>query len=172
MNQYEVPSLPEDALPEIKEALDKKRASSNLCDPYKSVLCLTDFTLQMVHEHNIKMLKRCFITAEKLYIKGNELVKNTVNNVFVHFFSLLFADCSSREEKIRIQLIMPVYLYSAYIQQIIKSNCQSHDSCSVTGFLTKPQCLQRTAFVVSLAFMGIDQRRINIALADKRFKNR
>lgn len=47
MNQYEVPSYLQDALPEMKEVLVKEGVSSNLFDPYKSVQCLTDFTLKV-----------------------------------------------------------------------------------------------------------------------------
>lgn len=122
MNQYEVPSYLQDALPEMKEVLVKEGVSSNLFDPYKSVQCLTDFTLKVAHQHNIKMLKRCFTAAERLYIKGNEMIKNATNNVFIYSFSELLADCTSRQERIKIQSVMPSYLYSAYVQQILKSN--------------------------------------------------
>jgi hypothetical protein len=122
MNQYEVPSYLQDGLPEMKEVLVKEGVSSNLFDPYKSVQCLTDFTLKNAHEHNIKMLKRCFTAAERLYTKGNEMIKNAVNNVFIYSFSELLANCTSRQERIKIQSVMPSYLYSAYVQQVLKSN--------------------------------------------------
>ena len=122
MNQYEVPSYLQDALPEMKEVLVKEGVSSNLFDPYKSVQCLTDFTLKVAHQHNIKMLKRCFMAAERLYIKGNEMIKNAINNVFIYSFSELLADCTSRQERIKIQSVMPSYLYSAYVQLVLKSN--------------------------------------------------
>jgi hypothetical protein len=122
MNQYEVPAYLEDKIPEMKELLVKKGVSSNIFDPYKSVQCLTDFTLKVAHQHNIKMLKRCFTAAERLYIKGNEMIKNAINNVFIYSFSELLADCTSRQERIKIQSVMPSYLYSAYVQQLLKSN--------------------------------------------------
>lgn len=122
MNEYEVPSYLQDALPEMKEALIKQGVAVDLFDPYKSVQCLTDFTLKNAHDHNIKMLKRCFLVAERLYIKGNEIIKTAINNVFIFSLSALFADCDSRSEKIKIQSVMPGYLYSAYVQQILKSN--------------------------------------------------
>jgi hypothetical protein len=123
MNQYEVPSFLQEALPEMKEVMVKKGVSINMFDPYQSVQCLTDFTLKNAHDHNIKMLKRCFVAAERLYVRGNEMIKNAINNVFIHSFSILFADCSGRLERIKIQSVMPPYLYSAYVQQILKSNC-------------------------------------------------
>ena len=123
MNQYEVPSYLQDTLPEMKEALVKKGVSSDLFDPYKSVQCLTDFTLKNAHEHNIKMLKRCFMAAERLYIRGNEMIKNAINNIFIYSFSTLFSECDSRLERIKIQSVMPSHLYSAYVQQVLKSNC-------------------------------------------------
>ena len=122
MNQYEVPSYLQDALPEMKEVLAKEGVSSNLFDPYKSVQCLTDFTLKNARHHNIQMLKRCFIAAERLCTKGNEMIKNAVNNVFIYSFSMLFSGCANRQERIAIQSVIPSYLYSAYVQQILKSN--------------------------------------------------
>jgi hypothetical protein len=122
MNQYEVPAYLEDKIPEMKELLVKKGVSSNIFDPYKSVQCLTDFTLKVAHQHNIKMLKRCFTAAERLYIKGNEMIKNAINNVFVYSFSSLFAGCHTKQERIKIESLMPGLLYSAYVQQLLKSN--------------------------------------------------
>ncbi len=122
MNQYEVPSYLQDALTEMKEVLAKQGVSSDIFDPYKSVQCLTDFTLKVALQHNNKMLKRCFRAAERLYAKGNETIKNAVNNVFIYSFSELFADCDSRQERIERQSIMPPYLFFAYMQQVLKSN--------------------------------------------------
>ncbi len=122
MNQYEVPAYLEDKIPEMKELLVKKGVSSNIFDPYKSVQCLTDFTLKVAHQHNIKMLKRCFIAAERLYTKGNEMIKNAINNVFIYSFSMLFSECANRQERIKVQSVMPPYLFSAYVQQILISN--------------------------------------------------
>ncbi|MEP6949317.1 MAG: hypothetical protein ABI863_08590 [Ginsengibacter sp.] len=123
MNQFEVPAYLQDALPEMKKYLVIKGVAVNLFDPYKSVQCLTDFTLKNAHNHNIKMLKRCFTVTERLYARGNEIIRNAITNVFIHSLSALFADCDSRAEKTEIQLMMPSYLHSAYVQQILKSNC-------------------------------------------------
>jgi hypothetical protein len=122
MNQYEVPAYLQDEIPELKELLVKQGVSSNLFDPYKSVQCLTDFTLKNAHECNIKMLKRCFRAGERLYLKGNEMIKNAVDNVFIFSFSKLFASCADGRERSKIQAVMPAYLYSAYVHQILKSD--------------------------------------------------
>jgi hypothetical protein len=121
MNEYEVPAYLQDAIPEMKEALVKTGVLSNLFDPCKSVQCLADFTLRNANEHNVKMLKRCFGAAERLYVRGNEMIKNAVNNVFIYSLSTLFARCENRTEMIKIQSVMPAYIYSAYVQQILKS---------------------------------------------------
>ena len=122
MNQYEVPAYLEDKIPEMKELLVKKDVSSNIFDPYKSVECLTDFTLKNANDHNIKMLKRCLKAGEKIYMKGNKMIKDAVENVFVYSFSSLFAGCHTKQERIKIESLMPGLLYSAYVQQILKSN--------------------------------------------------
>ena len=122
MNQFEVPACLEDTLPEITEAMLKKEASSDISDLYKSVQCLTDFTFKIAHEHNIKTLKRCFMAGERLYTRGNTMIRNAVENVFIYSFSRLFADCTDKAERTRMQSLVPLNLYSAYVQQILKSN--------------------------------------------------
>jgi hypothetical protein len=122
MNQYEVPSFLQDEIPEMKDVLAKEGVSSNLFDPCTSVHGLTAFTLKNAYEHNIKMLKHCFRAAERLHIKGNEITKNAVENVFIYSFSELLAGCTDTLERSKIQAVIPGCLYSVYVQQILKSN--------------------------------------------------
>jgi hypothetical protein len=58
-------------------------------DMYKSMQILTDYTKRMALEHNFKEVKKCMPLVERIYHKGNALVKNAVENIFVFAFSLM-----------------------------------------------------------------------------------
>lgn len=118
INQYEVPAYLVDELPEIRKELRKAAPTLNV---FKSIQCLTDYTKQKAADHDLLMVRKCFSAAEKIYLKGNAIVKNAIENVFIFSLSSLLHACS-RNEYQKMQAIMPVCLYTAYVQQIIKSN--------------------------------------------------
>lgn len=117
INQYEASAIIADELPEIKEEI--KNFSPEL-DIFKSIQCLTNFTSRKLKEHNLLMVKRCFKTAEEIYCKGNTAIKNAIENVFIFSFPAFINVCD-KEERNALQAIMPLQLYSVYIQQVLKS---------------------------------------------------
>ncbi len=117
INQYEVSSYIEDELPEIKKELKEIDPTLNV---FKSVQCLTDYTIRKAKQHDFRAVKKSFATAEKIYSKGNTEVKTAMENVFVYSFSRLLVLCS-RYEKKYLQAIMPLCLHTAYVQQIYRS---------------------------------------------------
>lgn len=120
ITQMEVPAYIEDNLPEMKENLQKKAGkSSNTI--YTSVQCLADFTRNMVKQHNYSMTRRCFIVAAKLHVKGNEMVKQVLENVFVYSLSSLFCSCENCKERNVVQAALPGSLHKIYVQQITSS---------------------------------------------------
>jgi len=117
INQYEVPAYMVDELPEIREELEVISPGLNI---FKSIQCLTNYTIRKVKEHDLLAIKKCFATAENIYAKGNTMVRDAMENVFVYSFSRLLNMCSSNE-KITLQAIMPLELHTAYVQQVLKS---------------------------------------------------
>lgn len=117
INQYEVPAYLVDKLPEIKEELESILPSLNII---KSIQCLVKFTRKKVIQHDLRVVKKCFSIAENFHSNGNRIVKDTIENVFIYSFSSVLNLCSN-EEKRKIQGLMPLSLYTAYVQQIIKS---------------------------------------------------
>lgn len=117
INQYEVPAYLEDELPEIKEELRKIHPTLSI---FKTIQCLADYTRRKVSQHDLKTVKKCFAIADNIYSKGNRIVKNAIENVFVYSFSSLMSVCS-KDVKRQLQSIMPLYLHTAYVQQILKS---------------------------------------------------
>ncbi len=114
INQLEIPMYLEDALPEIAgELLLCKKDSA-----YKLMCTLSEFTEKNIEAHNYKVVKRCFQVADKLYAKGNGLVRNAVENVFVYAFSRLL--CRNNKEIGLILGLIPGSLYSLYMHQVLK----------------------------------------------------
>ncbi|XZF14059.1 DUF7674 family protein [Chitinophagaceae bacterium MMS25-I14] len=114
INQHEVPMYLQETLPEI--SIEKMKEPQHV---YSSVHALLDYTFQQVKEHNFPMVKKCFSIAEKLYEKGNSVVKNAIENVFVFSFSHL--PCCNKEEKEMIMGIIPGTLYSVYMKQLLQT---------------------------------------------------
>lgn len=116
MNQYEVSAEIADEIPEIQKEI--------VCAPvfgsvYMSVKVLTTYTGKMLQNHQLRQVERCMKLADKIYNKGNKLVKTAVENVFIFSFSNLQGSCSKREWQ-EVQTKMPLTLFSLYIQQILK----------------------------------------------------
>jgi hypothetical protein len=117
INQYEVPTYLVDELPEMEKEL---KAFSPTLNIFKSIQCLANYTKNMLIQHDLKTVKKCFEVADEVYVKGNALVKTAIENVFVYSFSSLMNLCGKDEGK-QLQAIMPLYLHTVYVKQIIKS---------------------------------------------------
>ena len=114
INQFEIPMYLEDALPEISGDL-------KLCkkdNPYKLMNTFIDFTSTNIKEHNYQVVKRCFQIADKLYDKGNIIVKNAIENVFIYSFSRLLS--GGKKEMNLVLGLIPGTLYSLYMHQVLK----------------------------------------------------
>ena len=58
----------------------------------------------------------------KLYEKGDSLVRNAVENIFIYSFSTLMCNCNIVEWRM-VQSFMPSDLYAIFIEQVLKSKC-------------------------------------------------
>lgn len=114
INQVEVPMFLEEALPEISEQLKRNAVK----DTYSMIGTLAAFSCRNVRAHNYDVTKRCFAVADKLYDKGNTVVKNAVENVFV---TKMFR--SAPEDKQLLQGMVPMTLYSLYMMQVYHKGC-------------------------------------------------
>lgn len=117
MNQYEVPAVMADELPEIKTEL---RHLSVLGNVNTAMQILADFTTNMIQQHNYNTVQKCMHVADRIYRRGNNLIRNAVENVFVYSFSTLRTVCNKAEWKL-LQARMPVTLYSLYVNQVLKT---------------------------------------------------
>ncbi|HXS35055.1 MAG TPA: hypothetical protein VN721_00030 [Flavipsychrobacter sp.] len=114
INQFEVPMYLKEALPEIEQDLNH---TDNPANAYQSIHIFLDYTFRKVKEHNMAVVKKCFSVAEKLYSKGNNVVKCAVENIFV--FSLSHLPAENPNDKKMIMGLIPGSLYSIYMQQVL-----------------------------------------------------
>ena len=119
MNQYEVPALIADNIPEVRHELAEQAATGNVNN---ALTILTDYTYKMCQAHDLSGIQKCMKLADKIYVKGNSLAQSAVKNVFVHAFSLFRISCNHVEWRL-LQAKMPMTLYSLYMQQVMQSGC-------------------------------------------------
>ena len=117
MDQFEVPAFIAGKLPQIGRDL---RSAGREVSIFQSMQVLTDYTKRMALEHDFRMVEKCMDLVEKIYAKGNTLVKNAVENVFIFSFSSIMAQCNIVEWRI-VQSYMPSCLYNLYMQQVLHS---------------------------------------------------
>ena len=117
ITQYEVPFCLIEELPEIET--DLKRSYSTL-NVFKSVQCLANFTRNKVVAHDFKVVKKCFSTIDNIYNKGDKAVKDAIENVFVFSLSFIMLGCN-REERKQLHSMIPITLYTSYVNQVLKS---------------------------------------------------
>lgn len=114
IHEYEVPAYITGTLPQLK------REFTRGCHVYDAVQVLTDYTKRMALEHDFRELKNCMSLIEKIYEKGDTLVKNAVENIFIFSFSSMRLLCNIVEWRM-VQSIMPSTLYTLYVQQVLRS---------------------------------------------------
>ena len=114
MNQYEAAAEIADEIPEIQKEIVKAPVFGSA---YLCIKVLANYTLKMLRQHELKQVQESMLLAEKIYNKGNQLVKTAIENVFIFSFSAMKMACS-RQEWQEIQGKMPVNLFSIYIQQL------------------------------------------------------
>ena len=120
LNQFEIPAFIAGQLPQMGPDLCR---NGKPLDVYQSVQALTDYTKRMALQHNFKMVGKCMQVVGKLYEKGNNLVRNAVENVFVYAFSSMMCSCSNLVEWRIIQSYMTPALYAEYIKQVQHPSC-------------------------------------------------
>jgi hypothetical protein len=87
-----------------------------------AIQALTDLTKRMALEHDFEMVGKCMNLVGKLYEKGNPVVRNAVENVFIYSFSTLMCNCNIAEWRM-LQSFMPTELYAVFVGQVLKSKC-------------------------------------------------
>ena len=116
INQYEVAACLQDELPEVSDEIPQLAA----LDIHSTIQGLTDYTRNKASLNDLTEVKRCMLFAEKMYGKGNKYVRDVSENVFVFSFSSMLL--CERKQKMRLLALIPLSLYSLYVQQIMRSH--------------------------------------------------
>ncbi|MBO9594572.1 MAG: hypothetical protein J7599_16840 [Niabella sp.] len=116
MNQYEIPAMIEDELPAIVHELETTRQFGNALHIMQ---VLVRFIKGMLATHNLPVVIKCMRMVDRIYEKGDRIVKNAIENIFIRSFSGLQKKCSKAEWKL-LSTKIPITLYSVYIQQLYK----------------------------------------------------
>lgn len=117
INQYELVDFLHDSMPE----LNNKLVAGAVKSPYAVMDRLVKVTETNIREHRISEVKKCFEAVGRAYDKGNNIVKNAVENVYVYSFSTLLNNCGP--DKKWILAIVPITLYTIYINQLQARGC-------------------------------------------------
>jgi hypothetical protein len=116
MNQLEIPAYLHQAIPEIDNNIQQKDNT-----PFKLMEVLAHFTADKVRSDDMTTVSRCFRVAENLYERGNGVIKNAVDNVFVYSLTNLL--CVRPEKRKYLLSIMPMAIYTLYIHQLRHVGC-------------------------------------------------
>ena len=114
LNQFEIQTFIAGKLPQVRHDLSPAGPTLTV---YQSMQVLTDYTKKVALEHDFKMVEKCMSLVETLYRKGNSLVRNAVENVFIFSFSSIMSRCNIVEWRM-VQSYMPTELYALYVQQV------------------------------------------------------
>jgi hypothetical protein len=119
LNQYDVTSFITFRLPEVMSELSHTGEEPTA---YQSIQALADYAKRMALEHDFKRVEKCMNLVQKIYEKGNTLVRNAVENIFIFSFSTMLSRCNLVEWRI-VQSYMPAELYALYVKQVLRSTC-------------------------------------------------
>lgn len=113
MNQYELPAMMEDELPVIAAEIKQIGIHGNA----NSIIQLfAGYTKRMMSIHDLPSVMNCMNLADKMYKRGNEIVRNAIEKVFVISFAGL-KEVGNKLEWNAVQAKMPIALFSIYVRQ-------------------------------------------------------
>ncbi|OJV55558.1 MAG: hypothetical protein BGO31_19560 [Bacteroidetes bacterium 43-16] len=117
MNQYEVADEIAAVIPEVKTEISRL---VHLKNPFALIRIITRHTRKMVEQHNELMTDKCMKLIDSIYRKGDLMIKNAIENVFIFSLDNIFFTCPAGERKQVIRKV-PAGLYALYVKQVYKS---------------------------------------------------
>lgn len=117
INQDQIKGYLQHTLP----AFSNEWTTEKVKNPYVAMQTLLTITAKKIREHKFQEVKKCFDAVSRLYDQGNGVVKNAVENIYVYSLSNLFY--ASKEEKPKLLAIIPITLYTIYINQLKSGGC-------------------------------------------------
>ena len=116
LSQEDLSEYIEKAMPELSGMVTKGKSQS----VYDIVRHILKYTKSQVIRHNLNAAKKSMALAEQLYHKGNNAIKNAIENVFVYSFTHVFF--LDEDKKKELMDIVPDSLYKLYKRQLVNSH--------------------------------------------------
>ena len=117
MNQYEAADEIIRIIPAAKEELT---ASAQIKSAYTIVNIFTKHIRMLVEKNNQALLDRSLRLMNKIHERGDTLLQQAVENVFVFSWDSVTSSCNRTQRKL-LAGMMPMGLYTIYVNQIYKS---------------------------------------------------
>lgn len=118
ITQYELPAYVREIMNGATYPDLTARMQTNV---YTSLQSFTKYTAKAFIEHNMKLAQQCCALAERLYINGDTIVKNAIENIFVYAFPV-FLSCN-KKDYVQVRTLLPAPLYNVYVKQVMQSGC-------------------------------------------------
>ena len=116
ISQQDISEYIEHEMPELAEICSKEKSRT----VYDVVRHMLKYTKSQVIKHNLNAAKKCMALAEHLYYKGNNAIKNAIENVYVYSFSHAFFH--DEQQMNEVMSIVPPSLYKLYRAQVLNSH--------------------------------------------------
>ena len=118
ISQYELPAYLREILPAADSGELTVRPQTNI---YTTLQSFTRFTNRAFYDNNLKLAEKCCRLAERLYIQGDNLVKNAIENIFVYAIPSFL--CCNKNTTESAKTLIPATLYNMYVRQVMQSGC-------------------------------------------------
>ncbi|AWO00704.1 hypothetical protein DLD77_02830 [Chitinophaga alhagiae] len=117
INQFEVPALIEDAIPQLGKALHQFPSIFHI---YETMQCLRNFLLQQLRNKNYNLLEKGLRLAGRLYDRGNPLVRKAVADIILPGLSR--EKLPDNISQIKLYSLIPASFYNQFIQLHLNAN--------------------------------------------------
>ncbi|WP_118974853.1 DUF7674 family protein [Taibaiella koreensis] len=117
MNHFEAADLIAAEIPEVRKEIAAVITRKN---PFQLITIFTRHTRHLIDEHNLFMVSKCMKLMDRLYYKGDQLVRTAIENIFVYRLGSMVATCDVHERQ-HIMACVPGSLYSIYVRQFYRS---------------------------------------------------
>lgn len=117
LHEFEIAAFIEGSLPELEKSTLVEKM--NNIEAYRAITALADYMKKKFNDHDLFSVKKILRVAETIYIKGNAVVKTGIENIFIYSLSAIMP--VERDARRQFQAMIPVNIYSIYVQQILRS---------------------------------------------------
>jgi len=117
LHEYEIAAFIEGSLPELEK--NEKAGKMNNSDAYRAIARLSDLMKKKFKDNDLLSVKNILRVAETIYMKGNAVVRTGIENIFIYSISSIMP--IDRNARHQLQAIIPIHIYSIYVQQILRS---------------------------------------------------